>query len=1285
MHKNEWKRKWKQRLSSLGMLIILGLAAVIPLVPKLQEAEALTLPSGVTEIGKINNAPVLKAPTNDMDDPWFQELTQSLFEEIGTPSYIIKQVTWGSDTVLYNGKDLSSFGSAPTTIFGGDGYLPTDKGINLKVGQSAYIQNVGIAIQSSTGKEVPLSMEVKLEGAEGFGSATSPLTVFDEALLVAKNQSGVLTLGWGTLSQGGTEGGGQGEGGGVEGGGSSDGSSLMFLDNINYKVMLIDSNTGKPLPNDTLMPIKMSDIDASQRATMDGEGALGYIVSPDTKLSISGNGMVSAPGGAINNDTTQLSPNSYLVFKKWNTNTVGYKYTDGLNNHLDIITGIFGVLPSWKVGGYLEIDKSTVQYGKNHWNNLYSFDKLEFDLLNKQGKVVDTIKLDKNGKGKSKYLPLGEYVLREKSSNWASSGQTIRPDKTVKVEAGKTTTIELKNTAVIGEITIKKTGVESGKDVWNSNYTLAGNKFKLTSKTDGKTYTVTTDKTGTAVAKNLPLGVYTIEETEASEGFINTFKKTEVTLSYKDNKTEVVFGEAAGTNQEVKGENTLQKVDKETELEQNGKAVMKDAKYQLFYADDSTGSSPHKNGDSVKWTDTPAPKLLAGEKVTEALIGGKLVKFGDSVVLDVDDETLKVGVGNLAAGKYFWLEVDPGEGYTVDPTKHTFEIKKVDDKTANIVTKDSRSEEQGIKAKVTLDKSLTLPDNQGGSGFNFIEFTATPLKGTIAEPVLFKTGVNPVTGDDGFATGELIYGDWILEETKGIPGYEDVKPIYIHMTTDFEKDQLTISASRHADFKDPFSSRTFSLRDSSSEENPNSEGTVGEVTSEVPTISLSTIRLNDNPPVPKVPEEPGKPTKDVAKTDGGESINGKDVALASDFYYVLRPAIKEPGRETINQWIYDDDFDETHDKYNGAYTVYASVDFDKYKKGDKLPSEFFKAEEKDGHLIFTAQQELLDLLNANKDKQVGVYIYASFNRFAASDKVVNTFDEITNDHTEKSNEVHTKTPTPQPHKFDLSVPGYDLTGEKLLDDDNEMNDRYADSNKDPYADKTGNNEKENINTTDVKPGQVLYYQLWLDTTPFDETSKLTYLRMVDKYDTASLTLDTKNVKVWNAKGEDVTSSFKVEDSEGSLTISANVFKKAKNSKGKEVSIVDTEKIPLGQRYKIDAPMTVKADVAVGKDIINTASQEYADTEGIEGNQITEKRVNKVPEPEKPAPKDPVPFNPADPTTYLPSTGELISKYPMIAGLVLVLIAAAVYIYQRKRKEIPAAEEPQAPNNYYIDE
>ncbi|MCG4735303.1 hypothetical protein L0M92_17000, partial [Casaltella massiliensis] len=68
----------------------------------------------------------------------------------------------------------------------------------------------------------------------------------------------------------------------------------------------------------------------------------------------------------------------------------------------------------------------------------------------------------------------------------------------------------------------------------------------------------------------LPLGTYTIEETKASPGFTNTFEKKEVTLSYKDQHTEIVFGDAKGTNQEVKGENTLKKSDNETGTDQNG-------------------------------------------------------------------------------------------------------------------------------------------------------------------------------------------------------------------------------------------------------------------------------------------------------------------------------------------------------------------------------------------------------------------------------------------------------------------------------------------------------------------------------------------------------------------------------------------------------------------------------------------------------------------------------------------------------------------------------------------
>ena len=1283
--------------------------------------EALTLPSGATQVGTINNAPVIKSPTNDTSHPSFTGIISGLLEGISTPPYVVDQVYWNSQSTLLNGKNLSSFGQSPTYVFGQDGFNPTDKAILLKTGDRAVIKNVGSAVDTATGKKIPLSMGITFQGATApGGDAKSPV------LMGAKSQNGVITLAWGaTTNVGSGASGGSTEGGGINGG-TSDGTGFWFIESIRYTITLLNTDTGEVLPNDTLMPIKMSDIDASQLATMDSKGAKGYILSKNTALTPSGDGFKSSSNGAIVEDTIELSSNSYIVLKQYNSNNVQYKYTDGKNDHLDIVTGQFGSTP-WNLsdllGGFIEIDKSTTQYGKNFPNNQYDFSQLTFEVVNKDGKVIDTIKLDRNGKGKSQRLPAGEVTLREKSSNWSSSGQTIRQNQTVTIPSGDTVTVKPTNTAVqgqisivkkgketgtnlwnnkytlkgnkfevtsadgkikkvlttdengkasttkdlplgpytvreieastgfvlsfeeqtvnltykdnqtelvfttangtnqevTGDITIKKAGVESGTSLWNQQYSLEGNEFKLTSKTDGRVVTVKTNAQGVAKATHLPLGEYVIEEVKSSAGLANTFKPQTVTLTYKDQQTAVVFGETSGTNQEIKGKTTLEKVDKETEKEKNGKANLKTAKYQLFYNDTSTGSSPHKVNDPVKWTDVPKPKLVKGEKVTSAIIGGKDVNFGDSIVVDVTDDALLASVENLALGKYYWLEVDAGEGYVVDPTKHTFELTKKDDKTQVVVAEDKRSEEQAIKARITLDKMVTLPNSQGGSGYNDIEFTATPLEGTKADPVVFKTGVNPITGDDGYASGDLVYGDWVLNESSGVEGYDDIKPVYIHMVTDAKKDVLTITASYYKDFSEPFSKRSFALQDSATEKNPNSAGTVGQVTPSVPTISLSTLRFNDNPE--DKPVEPVVlPTKDVIKEEKGESINEGNVALNSDFFYVLNSSTLNAKRGEVTEWVIDDDYDETFDRYNGEYHVHAATNFGTYKKGDQLPDNFFSVKEEKGRLIFTAKKAFLKVINDNKDKEVGFTIHASFYRFGSSTEVVNVFDEMINDENERSNEVNTHTPTIEPHKFDLRKEQVDLTGKDLLDDDSELEDRYGDTNDNPYNDKVDNNDQANLNTINVKPGQELVYQLWLDARPFDATSKLVDLRMVDDYDEKSLTLDVENVKVYDAEKKDVTEFFDIEDKDGQLIVKANAFKEGKNSKGETVKLIDTEKLALGQYYKIDAPMTVKEDVKEGTDIINTANQEWADADGDKGEHITEKRVNKV-DPSDPPVKD----------------------------------------------------------------
>ena len=77
----------------------------------------------------------------------------------------------------------------------------------------------------------------------------------------------------------------------------------------------------------------------------------------------------------------------------------------------------------------------------------------------------------------------------------------------------------------------------------------------------------------------------------------------------------------------------------------------------------------------------------------------------------------------------------------------------------------------------------------------------------------------------------------------------------------------------------------------------------------------------------------------------------------------------------------------------------------------------------------------------------------------------------------------------QPEKYVVSEAKFDIRGDKLVDDDKELADKYADTKANPYADNASNNEAQNLNTKTVNRGDKLYYQVWLDTTKFSATNK----------------------------------------------------------------------------------------------------------------------------------------------------------------------------------------------------
>ncbi len=210
-----------------------------------------------------------------------------------------------------------------------------------------------------------------------------------------------------------------------------------------------------------------------------------------------------------------------------------------------------------------------------------------------------------------------------------------------------------------------------------------------------------------------------------------------------------------------------------------------------------------------------------------------------------------------------------------------------------------------------------------------------------------------------------------------------------------------------------------------------------------------------------------------------------------------------------------------------------------------------------------------------------------------------------------------ETPKFQPEKFVVSKEKYDITGDKLMDDDNELTNEYTETNADPYVDKTTNNEPENLNTKTVKRGSKLVYQVWLDTTKFTEANNIQYVGVSDTYDADKLDVNAADIKAYDSvTGAEVTNKFDIKVENGTITAtSKEAFIKDKVN----APVIDTTKFEFGRYYKFDIPATVKESVKAGADIENTANQTVHVYNPVsktveKPEKPTQKRVNSVPVP-----------------------------------------------------------------------
>ena len=374
------------------------------------------------------------------------------------------------------------------------------------------------------------------------------------------------------------------------------------------------------------------------------------------------------------------------------------------------------------------------------------------------------------------------------------------------------------------------------------------------------------------------------------------------------------------------------------------------------------------------------------------------------------------------------------------------------------------------------------------------------------------------------------------------------------------------------------------------------------------------------------------PTTVKADVAGGVDIENT-AAQVVNYYNPTTKKVEKPNKPT--------------EKRVNSVPVQVEFNFTKKLEGRELKANEFSFTLKDaaGKVIETVKNDADGKVKFTaiefKKGQEGTYNYTveevagtdatvTYDSMVAKVKVVVSHDgtakalvtNVTDAEDKEFNNVVTPPEEPkfQPEKYVVSEEKFDITGDKLVDDDKELANKVADTNANPYADDASNNEKQNLNTKTVKRGDKLVYQVWLDTTKFDATNKdnIQSVGISDDYDEAKLNLDETKIKAYDSvTGDDVTSKFDITVNNGVITATLKDGFTKSLGDAENTQIIDTTKFAFGRYYKFDIPTTVKADVAGGVDIENTAAQvvNYYNptTKKVEKpNKPTEKRVNSVP-------------------------------------------------------------------------
>jgi LPXTG-motif cell wall-anchored protein len=382
-----------------------------------------------------------------------------------------------------------------------------------------------------------------------------------------------------------------------------------------------------------------------------------------------------------------------------------------------------------------------VKTSKNNGGVVSGF---QFEVM--KGNVnIGTFTSDSSGRISIPNLIAGTYTVREINL----TDEFVQPSPnpvTVEVRSGQTATVNFDNVKKLGVITVQK----SNSNPIMGDYSLAGAEFTVKDAGGTIVDTIITGANGKGESKPLPLGSYTVQESQAPWGFVIDRNIYTRTLSGSLGATEIVYcPEISVPERPQTGQVKITKLDAETAAIAQGDATLSGAVFDLL----------DMNGNLVE-------RLYCG------------------------DNTFVVSK-EIPLGSYTVKEVTPPRGYTPSQAEYTIQIDYAGQEIEiNLVSTEVKN--TVIKGNIQIVKHSDDPDPDVSPENEQVQ---KPLEGIVFEIHLKSAGsyenAKPTerdlitTDENGYArTKDLPYGLYTVTEVQGADEHKVCAPFDVFISED---------------------------------------------------------------------------------------------------------------------------------------------------------------------------------------------------------------------------------------------------------------------------------------------------------------------------------------------------------------------------------------------------------------------------------------------------------------------------------------------------------------------